>query len=288
MSLDLIAATGTYSGNDGTTTITLGWQPALVMTFIDKGGGPTLRGIGIKCPDMAGDDTLILSTDAVWLTANGITLTSTGFTVGSDSRLNSSGDDVYWIALQQGPWFDVGTYTGDAPNDVTVTLGRQPDYITMGQVTGTIAAFFKTGMQAGSLVSQYVGAMSDVNALTIQSTGFLVTGDANGVGETFVWAALYDLPGSTRHGEFGTYTGNATQPRTIELGRQPRCVFIHDETSGTALGFKVDQMAAGDFGDLGASYSMTSNGITLVSTGFQPGSFFNSNGSVYNWFVIYE
>lgn len=290
MSLDVVIQTGSYTGNDATQSVAIGWQPALVLTFIDKGGGPANRAIGIKTPEMAGDDAMMCSSAAVFLTTNGLTLTSTGFDVGSDTRINSSGDTVYWMAIREGSWLDTGSYTGDDPTDVDVALGRQPGFLFVSQVTATIAQLFKMTGQASDVCAEFVTAVADVNALALQSTGFQATNEANDVGETFDYVALYTLPGSTRHLQSGSYTGDGSAPLAIALGRQPKAVFIHDESGTGEIGFKTETMSSADFAALSTAYAMntTGNGITITSTGFTVGSIFDVGSEVYNWVAFFD
>jgi hypothetical protein len=289
MSLDLIVATGSYTGNGGTQSISIGWQPAVVMTFDTKGGTPNNRACSLKLPDMAGDDVLLCSTTAVFLTANGLTIVSDGFDLGSDQRINGSGDTYHWVAFRAGPWIDTGTYTGDDPTAVTVTTGRQPGAVLAGQVSGTIAQFWKMAVQAGATVAEFITTVISVNGITIQSTGFQASDNANDVGETFDWAALYPVPGSTRHFETGEYTGNGVNPQAIALGAQPRAVFVFD-VANVDLFFKTDTMASADVADLTTAYAFdtSGNGITLSSTGFSVGSLLNTNTSTYQYMAIYE
>lgn len=289
MSLDLIVANGSYTGNAGTQSISIGWQPAVVITFDTKGGTPGNRACSLKLPDMAGDDVLLCSTTAVFLTANGLTIVSDGFDLGSDQRINGSGDTYHWIAFRAGPWLDTGTYTGDDPTAVTVTTGRQPDAVLVAQVSGTIAELWKMAVQSGATVAEFITTVLSVNGITIQSTGFQASDNANDVGETFDWAALYPVPGSTRHFETGSYTGDGINPQAIALGRQPKAVFIFD-VGDVDMAFKTDTMGGSDNGMLTTAYAFdtSGNGITITSTGFSVGSLFNGSGVTYQWLAIYE
>lgn len=72
--------------------------------------------------------------------------------------------------------------------------------------------------------------------------------------------------------EFGTYTGNDTYPRTIELGYQPQCVFLIAEDgrtnlSGNSYGglFTPDHPLKNNYGTVTASGFRLSGGNTNIS-----------------------
>jgi len=94
-------ATGTYTGNGSSQTITVGFQPKYIE-IVDV-TGTVYRSIKIDtmpASDFMRTNTVIFLTDVVvYVTTGGITITSTGFTVGNQASINNSGDTYRWVAI---------------------------------------------------------------------------------------------------------------------------------------------------------------------------------------------
>lgn len=289
MSLDIIIETGSYTGNSATQSIAIGWQPALVMIASARTSGPAAgRALSFKLPDMVGDDFGECSSGFGLTTLNGITLTSTGFDVGSDDVINDSGFTFHWVAIREGPAVDSGTYTGSG-GTTNVTTGRQPSVVLCPQVTPPgPEMLWKFASQASDAMVSFESAIVGSTGLTLVSTGFDATNEADDSGETFDWVALYDIVGSTRHFETGSFTGDGNASQSISLGRQPKFVMIFNETSGAEYGLKSDTMAGDDYALLDTAYSFdTTGGITLVADGFDVAADFNTLNDVYRFMVGY-
>lgn len=286
MSLELITDTGTYTGNSSTQSVIIGWQPALVIITSSKtGGSGATRCLAFKMSDMADDDFLECSNDAIYTTTNGVTITATGFDLGSDDVINDSGYDFYWMAFREGPTVDTGTYTGNASATQAIPTGRQPGAVFICQTTGTESAIWKAASQGAALATAFVAAVgSEASLVTLDSSGFTAEGIANTDGETYVWCALYDIVGSTRHIESGGYAGDDAGTRTVTLGYQPRWALILT-SDGAELPTKVDSAAGGGFGNLASRYDWMSSGIEITATGFTLTGVCNSVGVDYRWLV---
>lgn len=287
MSLNLIMDSGSYAGNGGTQTITIGWQPAVVYITSDRSSGPPSgRSISLKNDQMPGDDFLSNNADAEFILTNGVTLTSTGFSVGSEQNVNQSGATFYWWAIRKGPWLDTGTYVGVGSGAPTVTLGRQPTNIIVAQHTAASRYGVRFFTQTFSNTMMYESQIINNLAITPISTGFQRTGSSfDAAGETYSYVALYDFVGSMRHFQSATYTGtNLLQP--IALGRQPRALHIYG-ASDTA-GMKTVQMPGNNFGHLDTAYSWETgvgNGLIISSTGFDAELGWSVNGKTYHYFA---
>lgn len=268
MSLNRVIETGTYVGNGTTQTITIGWQAgSLFVCSSRSAGGPSQRGIGFKFGDpsvISGPNyTRIQSTSAIGL--NGITVTTTGFTVGSNDAVNRNGEIYHYAAIRNGPHLDNNTYTGTGTPKL-FPLGRTP-----------CAVFFsnQSGNPDTSIVLKHRDYPSDeVWAFTtsggqhvscVLGNSLAIDGFMNQAGQVYLLTSLYDLVGSTRHFEVGTYTSTGAGA-VVTLGRQPKLLFLQ---GANGLIFKTDTMGGGAMGQVSSTYSwVQSGGLTLNSTGF--------------------
>lgn len=289
MSLNRVIETGTYTGNGSTMTITIGWQPVFVFIASTRNSGPTSqRGAGFKLTTMTGDDWLDLSTDGVYRTVNGVTINSTGFSVGSSLQINRNNTVFHWFAVRDGPHLDTGQYIGSGSTNALVH-GRQPGFMLVADQTDS-DLYFNYTSQGNSIARDFkdqVGSTS--SGMGFYSTGATTAFSLSTTDNVYDWIKLYDLVGSTRHIESGTYTGNGTNPRTITLGRQPKWVIVVG-ISADEWGWKTDTMSSADFAYLQTQYDWdtSGNGITIISTGFTVGSLFNDGlPRLYNYIVGY-
>lgn len=89
-------ASGTYTGNGTSQSITIGWQPKFIIINNQSSGEASCY----KTDGMAGDDFIQYASNAEIHTTFGVTITSTGFSVGSRADINGSGDPLSWIAIR--------------------------------------------------------------------------------------------------------------------------------------------------------------------------------------------
>jgi hypothetical protein len=288
VSLNRIQASGVYAGNGSSQTITIGWQPALIIISSDATGGPqTDRATSYKMASMAAAGYMSGNSSAEYKTSNGITITSTGFSVGSNDDINDSGDNFYWTAFRAGPWIDTGSYTGTGSNG-SVTTGRQPSFVFLAEdAAGSDTMMWKNARRAAAGIAKKTsGYFINEGGITLTSTGFDISENAIISGSTYYWIALYSQVGGTRHFEVGSYTGNGSG-QTITLGYQPISgIIIGDGAQGTAI--KAASMsAAATATTAGLHVWSTTNGITFLSTGFSVGSSntVNANNVNYNFIM---
>lgn len=288
MSLNNVIQTGTYTGNGTSQTITIGWQPAFVQACSTRtSGGPGQRGWATKLPNQA-TSTAVKIQSGCSVATDIITITSTGFTIGADDSVNRSGETYHWWAVRDAPQIDSGTYVGTNATDLTLTLNRQPTWAWVSnQTTDNIA--FKNAQNAGSDIFRYATSGGVVAGLTFGASGMTATGtDLNALGDTFHYLSFFDLVGSTRHFETGTYTGGAVG-QSITLGRQPH-VLIVEGMSSNRLGLKTDTMPNGALGQIGAIYTWQSaNTLTINATGFAVAvGDYDADGEVFNYVAGYR
>ena len=306
MTFERIIEIGSYSGNGGTQSISIGWKPCLV--FIGSGrtsGPPTGRAFSCKVPDMSGDDFMGCHKESEMFTTNGITLVADGFDIGSDDKINKSGIPFHWVAIMSGPWADSGIYTKTlSPINDKIILGRQPDLIFNNRITGPGANSknefqmkHKEMTDIANHTYRYDTKSLMAGPLEILSDGFLHTLSSD-AGKDFAYVALFDTVGSTRHFESGRFLTNEINPRTITVGVRPKFVICNGE-SHIDFGFKTNTMSSADTSRLkvgtgGYAFDTSTNGITIISTGFTVGSDFNTHNPVSGdpddvyWLVGYD
>ena len=283
MSLDLIVESGEYVGNGGTQSISIGWQPAMVMIVTTRTGGPAgQRAWSVKMATMPGDDFASCNATADWKTTNGITLTSDGFDVGSNPEINRNGDTIHWWAVREYPSIDWGSYVGDgAPGGVKIATNRQPTAVFIFNETTPSFITKMFTMAAPDDAEAFDGAIATQPWVELTSAGFIPKLTANTLNDLYHWVALYDLPGSTRHFRQGEHTGDVNPAQQVVLGVQPRMVIVSD--TGMTLGAKFRASLPTEYGQLQTNYKwVTSGGITLNAAGFLAGGDFNADTVVYD------
>lgn len=284
MSLNIDIDVGGYTGNAGTNAISIGWQPALVITMAMYGGSPGNRGGNLKIAGMSDDDYIEQTTVASYETANGNTLGSDGFSLGSDASHNGSGNAYDYLAVRQGPHTDTGSYTGGGGSQ-TITTGRQPVAVIIAQTDGTVRTFWKWA-QSGATCLEFQTAISSVSAVTIISTGFTVEGNADDDTQNFIWVALYN--DETIRWNADSYPGNSST-QTITQQGQPNILIILDATGGEIC-YVVTSVTAGDAGLLAGNWSLGETDYpTLVSTGFSlAAANLNTTGNTYYYLAGFQ
>ena len=214
--------TGTYAGDgsDGRQIAGLGFPPDVVFLKADDTRAGVIRSI-----TMAGDAAKDVSTGGS-LQANLIeSLDADGFTIGSDNKVNKNGKDYYWVALKAGSDLSVGSYTGDASDDRSITgVGFQPVWvITMGDGQ---KAFFRPASLTGDNSYKMTVKVKKTNRIqTLEADGFQIgsNNEVNKSGTTFhyiAWAASSQVVQSV-------YTGDGNDDRSITgVGFQPEVVWV--------------------------------------------------------------
>ena len=276
-------ATGTYAGNsvDGR-AIAVGFQPDFVIVKSEA----AREAVG-RTSSMAGDLTKPMGTSTA-LTANYIqSLTATGFTVGTNSRVNLTGDDYHWIAFKSNSQaMSVGSYTGNGAFTRNITgVGFQPELVMVLGNTAQRAMLRASGM---SRTHQYDGGLGITTGVTaFGADGFTVgnsaTVNTNGVGYHYV--AFNDVANSI---DVGSYTGNAADNRAIATSVQPEYVLVRGDDTGTARpAVHHPSSLAGDNTLQFAAAAMGTNRIqALQAAGFQVGTSGDVNANTITYYYL--
>jgi hypothetical protein len=234
---------------------------------------------------------------------------SDGFTVGADSGLNKTGDDlVSWTFRKAKNFFDVVTYTGDgsSSNQIPHSLGIRPGMIIVKRTdsSGDWSVLARYDTKSGQY--RYSGGKASApfglnNTNSIETTN--TEADRNVTGEHFDAAKISGPLSSTQAdvdqtnqsgGQYvayvfahddsdesmikcGSYTGNgSTDGPEIDLGFEPQWVMIKAATVAgdwgmvdTMRGQGVDSATSQKFKANASEPEAYSNFIRLTSTGFK-------------------
>jgi hypothetical protein len=282
MTLIRNARTGVYTGNGSSQTVSIGWQPALVVIASARSTGPpTGRGLSFHILGMAAASMLTCSDDGTFFASQGITLTSTGFSVGNEDVINRNTDTFYWAAWRQGPHVDVGTYTGDGVGPDSILLGptspvnhRTPGFVVVLRTT-TAPTVFVSALNSFTPTAYNsffrTSVVATPSSIDHVAGGFSVNNDANVSGETYFWAAIQaGLNVGTRMTVSQNYIGNDAAPRTLAIsGQQPQVVWLTPGGLDYLWAFKTIDMPAGEHAQLATRYEYISSGVTILSNGVQ-------------------
>jgi len=288
---------GTYNGNGGSQSISIGWTPSFVLISTErKSGGSSKRGFSAKFGTMATDEFQGLGNDAT--AENGITLTSDGFDVSSQNYINANGQVHHWIAVRSGVRTYQGQYTATgASNSQVVHSGSHiynffwsnKDAATprFGMAPFTYAdgystSFDRTIVSADNQVFRKPDLIpSRVNGLT-EDNLVVVSGNANINTDLFDFVAFSNWGTLTRNtdasgnlinaaylgdsicdADFFESTGNG-DTQEIHLNFQPRAILCINSN----IWLKTNSMPADEVAvltDSGYSYSV---GATITASGF--------------------
>lgn len=302
MSFDPIIETGTYTGNAGTQSISIGWQPAVVLIASGKTTNPAKdQSFSYKTDTMGGDDFVSYDTEVRLVTVDGITLTSDGFDIGLEAKINNNTEPFFWIAFRAGPQIDTGTYTGNGVGGRQITTGRQPAFVVVLQTSGTESVSTKFGNVSGPATHQFQTINHFIEGINILSDGFdLQVGLSPPIDflirvnidtETYHWFAFYESSGSTRNFELSTYTGDGSDPQTVVLGRQPKMVMVFGRTltSVKEMAFVTPEFPSGRTSYFASSHIIDDPDIQalVVATGFEVNVDLNANTTVYPFIAGY-
>jgi hypothetical protein len=226
---------GSYQGDAAFgRAIFVGFQPDVVFVKRDDGAGIERYAV-VRTSSMG--NTKDLDNLGLGLIVDLIrSLTTTGFTIGSDPRVNESGQTYYWVAFQAADWeLKVGSYTGNGSGTRSIpSIGFLPDYLmVMPDLTND-----PNGIPLFTSITQAAGVAFDFDAtqrgpssiLALQPDGFQVgTGgvsqpDLNANGVVFHYLAWNAVPGRMNA---GSYTGDNNTARDLDVaGFFPEWVII--------------------------------------------------------------
>ena len=320
LDVDEVFSTYLYDGNSSTQTITngidLSGEGGLVWisTRNNAGGGEkvlvdTARGATKRLRSYSTDAE---ATDSTGLTA----FNSNGFSLGNDSGYNySTGDYVSWTFRKAPKFFDVVTYTGNGVAGRTIS--HNLDNLVGMLIIKCTSHSSDWSVQHRMLnpdkylaLNETTSAQTDTarfhNTAASSSSFTVGSGNAvNGSGRTYV-AYLFAHHNSGNPGEFGpdsdqdvikcgSYTGNETNPNSINLGFEPQWLMVK-AASKSQNWFIVDVMrgitTGGDEALLSPNLSSAesdNNYFSVTPTGFNvenSGTFINETGQTYIYMAI--
>ena len=287
MALSVKAGTYTGNGSDPQTISGVGFQPKVVIVFATSGGADQ-QAACFKTTDMA--------TGASGLTSNmgengqqtlGLidSFNSDGFTVRERKNTNAV---VYQYLALGGTDCVTGTYTGNATDNRSISgIGFRPKWLVIQG--GTNHSHHKSTATGNATDSaQLLTAVAD-GSNTIQALeadGFQVgsAAAANQDAVVFYYFAIQEANVTS-----GTYTGNATDDRSITgVGFDPVAVIVKQTSSQQGRGYSGN---TGDSSNFMRSAAPAANGIqSLIADGFTIGTdaTVNANTATYFWVAFGE
>jgi hypothetical protein len=284
--------TGYYIGNgaNGLSISGLGFQPDFVMIKSGDNGNEMV----FKTSAMPGNTTsytMALAAD----TGTMITLNSDGFTLSNAAGVNTTNFSYHWVAFGGSDCsatgnFCVGSYTGNATNPRSITVGFEPAF-TMIKANGVTEANFKTTQMAANEGNYFTTTLPVTNGDVYgasTSTAFTVGTINNTNAEVYYYVAFENTTGIMNTGQ---YTGNAADGRNITgVGFKPNFVILKNSNSATSGSRRMNFSTTHHYGDaaswMGVNNSNNSNVIQELNTdGFQVGTDATSNetGSNVYW-----
>ena len=234
--------TGSYTADASERTVTLRYQPALVIVASNSTGTDTT--IAFKSDTMAGSTAAVIS-DGEGFTANGeaewatsaLTLISTGFTVEANSwATNANGATYYWVAVRAGRWAETGSYSGtDGAKSVATQTRKAPamtwifsdptDVEDGNEDPPAWVSWNYSGLGQGS-AAYYCSALGGASTESLTATGFTTSfnwnpdhaqGPLGGDGPfTHHWVALWN--DATIHFGGTTYSGDGGASQAVAGG----------------------------------------------------------------------
>lgn len=286
--------TGYYFGTGASLAITgVGFNPDYITIK-----SPTTAGAAVfKTTAMAAANTAFTSATADNATTQ-ITFNSDGFTVGTLANVNTTNTIYYWTAFDGSDCtstgnFCVGTYTGNATNPRTITVGFQPSFVQIKRSTA-VDGHFRTASMAANTTHFLTSTAGDTAGNYIQSFG--ATSFVVGVTDNVSAGVYYYVAFRTTTSAFaeGTYAGNATDNRNITAPNfQPQWAIVKNATSATVNNRRPMMLQRESYGDnaahIGTNVANTVNELqSLISTGFQVGSaaMTNENAATFYWIAF--
>jgi len=297
---------GTYDGNstDGTIISDVGFKPNWVAV---KNGTNTTANNTYAFSNQT--ESYGNSPSYFSATANLVnmikTIENSGFSLGTDVKVNATGDSYYYVAFGGVPApsssgtfrMAQGTYSGNGTSQAVTNIGFSPDLVIVKNDAAQISVF-RTKLMRGDTTAYFTGATANlVNAITsITEDGFTVGGDArtNASGNTYQWQAFgnaYDPIDNAGASDFaiGAIYGNGLDNRDItKIPFQPNMVVVKSITNAGAAVFRTSSHVD----DLTSYFQASADAANFVQAlntdGFQIGSgvTVNTSAVVYFWFAF--
>jgi hypothetical protein len=219
---------------------------------------------------------------------------STGFVVGDAGACNDSGDDYCSWTFRKCPgFFDIVTYTGNntAGRQIAHNLGSVPGSIWIKRTDGTdswVVYHRSLGNNKYMFLNTSSAALTDNNinwnGTSPTSTHFTVgdnSGYANGNNLTYVaYIFAHDDQSFGDDGDeaiikCGSYTGNATNGKFIDLGFEPQWILVKRTDTSSKNWFLSDNMR-------GLSHNL----ISILYPNESWAEFSAANGSGSNYDIV--
>ena len=189
-----------------------------------------------------------------------------------------------------------GSYTGNGTDNRTVTgVGFQPDVLIVKRKDGTNNAYFRqSGMASGySMTLRADSGLETSKIKSLDTDGFTLgtTDEVNGNTYTYTYIALRD--NGANDFAFGTYTGNGTDNRNIQLQSVFAFNWLVIKGDGLKTGTYRPKTLSGDASLMFYYTGTRSDAIQSMSTTdgtVQLGTndYVNNNGRTYYWFGFKE
>lgn len=185
-----------------------------------------------------------------------------------------------------------GYYIGNGGTLSISGLGFQPEFVWIKSNTSAGSSIWKTSaMPANSSAFLSATANNTSTLITLNADGFTLAnnGNTNSSNVSYNWVAFAGSDCSAS-GTIcvGTYTGNGTSPRAINIGFTPAFVIVKQSTA-VAGNFRTTSMANNRGEYFTNTAANTAGGLftTLDASGFTVGATNNTNAALY-YYVAFK
>jgi hypothetical protein len=276
-------ATGSYAGNStDNRAINVGFQPDFVIVKSTA----AREGVA-RTSTMAGDVSKPLGTLTAFAADYIQSLTATGFTIGTNNRVNVTGDTYHWVAFKANSQaMRVGTYNGNGTSQSFNGFGFSPEAVILMGNNAQRAVSRMSGMTRSFGFDASTGTATAVTSL--DADGFSVGNavEANSAGIAYHYVAFNDVANSI---DVSTYAGNNTDNRSLAtVGFQPEYLLVRANDTATARSANARPSSlAGDSTLLFTATAAGANRIqALQATGFQLGTSTDVNANAVNYYYL--
>jgi hypothetical protein len=290
--------TGYYigDGNDNRAITSIGFQPEMVLIKDDTGNG--VDGVIWKTTAMSGETSALLGEAQADISTDAIqSLDTNGFTLGTYADVNAANVRFTWVAFRGSDCtatgtFCVNSYTGDgtATHAIT-TVGFQPNMV-MVKGSGATQGIFRTSSMGTNVAQNFSVSNESTDGTrfkTLDATGFTV---GNGSPVNTSSATYYYVAFKNSSGIFseGTFTGDGTASKSINVGFKPNYMWIKNSNATTpdSSAFSLTE-SNGDYSGIADDGANKTDWIkSLDTSGFTVGAAAgaNENGKTIYWFAF--
>jgi hypothetical protein len=276
-------ATGTYAGNStDNRPISVGFQPDFVIVK-----STAAREAVARTSTMAGDVSKPLGTATAFAADYIQSLTATGFTLGTNNRVNVTGDTYHWVAVKANSQaMRVGNYTGNGANRSFAGFGFSPEAVIVLGNNAARGVSRMSGMTRSFGFDASTGTTTAVTSLNADGFSAGTAAEANANTVAYHYVAFNDVANSI---DVASYAGNNTDNRGIAtVGFQPEYALIraNDTTTGRSANARPSSLA-GDNTLLFTATAAGNNRIqALQANGFQVGTSTDVNANTVNYHYL--